>query len=954
MNRVLIPAYEEIVTRVQNNKLWDFPGGVFPAQQKELSNQQPIESISLPERLYIPLKQHIGVEGQLIVAPGEQVLKGQPLTRSANPFSVPVHAPTSGTVVSIGPHISAHPSALPEQTLIIEPDNLDKWTMLSPLQDYQSLPKVSVLEAICNAGISGMGGAGFPTHIKAAPKKDVEFIIINGVECEPYITADDRLMREHAWQIRQGIDVLCHLLSPKQVYIAIEDNKPEAIEAMRVACQQSEQYKVVPIATKYPAGGEKQLIQVITNREVPKQGLPIDVGVIMHNVGTCFAIADAIFSGKPLIQRVVTITGKAVETPKNVWALIGSPVAHLLSSAGYVAHRQAQKHIIMGGPMMGFTVASDQVPVVKITNCLLLPTSDEMAEPEAEQPCIRCSACADACPVSLLPQQLFWHSKAKELDKAQEFNLFDCIECGACAYVCPSEISLVHYYRVAKAEIRVEQEEKQKSDKARERFESRAARLVREQEARDEKHRKAAEARKSAMQNKGNDAQDKIAAALARAKAKKAEQAQATANNADVIADQETQPKATEPTRAANAESAPQKSGTSKDDRVAAAIARAKAKKAQRSAPSDADVSSEQVAQPEAAEDSSVNSAESAPQKSGTSKDDRVAAAIARAKAKNAQRSAPSDADVSSEHVAQPEAAEDSAINSAETAAHKSGTSKDDRVAAAIARAKAKKAQRLAPSNDNASDNASLEPSAALDTETHISKAIPPQSQTSDAVIAGKSKDERVAAAIAKAKAKKAQKSAESLSSDTPNGSDASLDAPTTSSDSASGSSLNKPNAQIQSNDSDTSKDDRVAAAIAKAKAKKALKETQNASPKSGLASESVSIPPRESAQQAVDEAPEQHDVQELDPAAQKKARIAAAVAKAKAKKIAKDHPTGETAKLSDKFDTPSSRAQDAQQGQETPGTDAEQALDEKKRRIAAAVAKAKAKKAAQMKSSEE
>ncbi len=898
MNRVLIPAYEEIVTRVQNNKLWDFPGGVFPAQQKELSNQQPIESISLPERLYIPLKQHIGVEGQLIVAPGEQVLKGQPLTRSANPFSVPVHAPTSGTVVSIGPHISAHPSALPEQTLIIEPDNLDKWTMLSPLQDYQSLPKVSVLEAICNAGISGMGGAGFPTHIKAAPKKDVEFIIINGVECEPYITADDRLMREHAWQIRQGIDVLCHLLSPKQVYIAIEDNKPEAIEAMRVACQQSEQYKVVPIATKYPAGGEKQLIQVITNREVPKQGLPIDVGVIMHNVGTCFAIADAIFSGKPLIQRVVTITGKAVETPKNVWALIGSPVAHLLSSAGYVAHRQAQKHIIMGGPMMGFTVASDQVPVVKITNCLLLPTSDEMAEPEAEQPCIRCSACADACPVSLLPQQLFWHSKAKELDKAQEYNLFDCIECGACAYVCPSEIPLVHYYRVAKAEIRVEQEEKQKSDKARERFESRAARLVREQEARDEKHRKAAEARKSAMQNKGNDAQDKIAAALARAKAKKAEQAQATANNADVIADQETQPKATEPTRAANAESAPQKSGTSKDDRVAAAIVRAKAKKAQRSAPSDADVSSEQVAQPEAAEDS--------------------------------------------------------AVNSAETAAHKSGTSKDERVAAAIARAKAKKAQRLAPSNDNASDNASLEPSAALDTETHISKARPPQSQTSDAVIAGKSKDERVAAAIAKAKAKKAQKSAESLSSDTPNGSDASLDAPTTSSDSASGSSLNKPNAQIQSNDSDTSKDDRVAAAIAKAKAKKALKETQNASVKSDLASVSVSIPPRESEQQAVDEAPEQHDVQVLDPAAQKKARIAAAVAKAKAKKIAKDHPTGETTKLSDKLDTPSSKAQDAQQGQETPGTDAEQALDEKKRRIAAAVAKAKAKKAAQMKSSEE
>ncbi|ABG41475.1 electron transport complex, RnfABCDGE type, C subunit [Paraglaciecola sp. T6c] len=890
MNRELIPAYEDIVTRVQNNKLWDFPGGVFPAQQKELSNQQPIESISLPERLYIPLKQHIGVEGQLIVAPGEQVLKGQPLTRSANPFSVPVHAPTSGTVVSIGPHISAHPSALPEQTLIIEPDNLDKWAILSPLQDYQSLPKVTVLEAICNAGISGMGGAGFPTHIKAAPKKDVEFIIINGVECEPYITSDDRLMREHAWQIRQGIDVLCHLLSPKQVYIAIEDNKPEAIEAMRVACQQSEQYKVVPIATKYPAGGEKQLIQVITNREVPKQGLPIDVGVIMHNVGTCFAIADAIFSGKPLIQRVVTITGKAVETPKNVWALIGSPVAHLLSSAGYVAHRQAQKHIIMGGPMMGFTVASDQVPVVKITNCLLLPTSDEMAEPEAEQPCIRCSACADACPVSLLPQQLFWHSKAKELDKAQDYNLFDCIECGACAYVCPSEIPLVHYYRVAKAEIRVEQEEKQKSDKARERFESRAARLVREQEARDEKHRKAAEARKSAMQNKGNDAQDKIAAALARAKAKKAEQVQTTANNPDVSSEQATLPKAAESATVTSTESATQKSGTSKDDRVAAAIARAKAKKAQRSAPVEADISSEHETQSEAAEPATVTSTESATQKSGTSKDDRVAAAIARAKAKKAQRSAPLEADTSSEHETQPKTVENSQATGAETASQKSGTAKDERVAAAIARAKAKKAQ----------------------------------------------------------------KSAENLASNPPSESDTSLDAPTTASDSASIRSLNKPNAQTQSNDAVKSKDERVAAAIAKAKAKKTLKETQNASAESGSASGPISNHQSEPAQEPVEKTPEQYDVQERDPAEQKKARIAAAVAKAKAKKLAKDQTSGETQSPSDKPITPSPEAQDAQQTQEPQVTDAEHALDEKKRRIAAAVAKAKAKKAAQMKSSEE
>ena len=860
MNRVLTPSYDEIVTRVERDKLWDFPGGVFPAQQKELSNQTPIENIDLPQRLFIPLKQHIGVEGQLLVSQGDYVLKGQPLTHSANPFSVPVHAPTSGTVTSIGPHISAHPSALPEQTLIIEPDHLDKWTTLQPLQDYQSKPKISVLEAICDAGISGMGGAGFPTHIKASPKKDVEFIIINGVECEPYITSDDRLMREHAWQIRQGIDVLSHLLAPKQVYIAIEDNKPEAIEAMRVACQQSEQYKVIPIATKYPAGGEKQLIQVITNREVPKQGLPIDVGVIMHNVGTCYAIADAVFSGKPLIQRVVTITGQAVEKPKNVWALIGTPVAHLLESAQYVAHKQKQKHIIMGGPMMGFTLASDEVPVVKITNCLLLPTSNEIAEPEAEQPCIRCSACADACPASLLPQQLFWHSKAKELDKAQDYNLFDCIECGACAYVCPSEIPLVHYYRVAKAEIRVEQEEKQKSDKARERFESRAARLVREQEARDEKHRKAAEARKAAMQNKGNDAQDKIAAALARAKAKKAQQSQAAQETTERPESQDKQT-VTQQTSALS-ENATQSSGTSKDDRVAAAIARAKAKKAQQANRNEAapvkDDSHEGETQTPISEQPVVKANEIA----GQSKDERVAAAIARAKAKKALKA---------------QTTQDGEKSSSEGSFSATSTKESEKPT----------------ESDQSTDVVSSVPRSTEPENTH-----PSVSNTET-----KTKDQRVAAAIAKAKAKKAQSSAH---------------------DSAQSSA--------QSASSEVSAAQNV--------------ETQ------------ASVHPVS--------APKGQEVsQELDPAAQKKARIAAAVAKAKAKKLAKEGAaeTGEEANKNATPKTPDGETSSAKQhsgvvqtatDQTTAPSDAEQALDEKKRRIAAAVAKAKAKKAAQMKSSEE
>jgi electron transport complex protein RnfC len=504
------------------------------------------------------------------------VLKGQALTKSMNPFAVPIHAPTSGEIAAIDKHVSAHPSGLPELTVQIISDQQDKWIKLSPLADYQNIPKMQVLAAICDAGISGMGGAGFPTHIKSSPKKDVDFLIVNGIECEPYITSDDRLMREHAWQIRQGIDVLCQLLNPKHVLIGIESNKPEAIEAMQVACRENSNYRICNVPTKYPAGGEKQLIQVLTNREVPAQGLPVDVGVIMHNVGTCFAIADAIFSGKPLIERVVTVTGEATEKAGNVWALIGSPVTHLLDNADYKQAMQKQPNIIMGGPMMGFTVISDLVPVVKTTNCIFAPSDNEMSG-NNEQACIRCSACADACPASLLPQQLFWHAKAKELDKAQDYNLFDCIECGACAYVCPSEIPLVHYYRIAKSEIRVEQEEKQKSDKARDRFEKREARLIAEQQARDEKHRLAAQARKQAMESNGNNAKDKIAAALARAKAKKQASIEVTAKPIEPTEAQPAdgpQPPSMLQTTAASTNIA------SSNQRVQAAIARAKAKKA--------------------------------------------------------------------------------------------------------------------------------------------------------------------------------------------------------------------------------------------------------------------------------------------------------------------------------------------------------------------------------------
>lgn len=580
--------YDQIMERLSLQQLWDFPGGVHPTQHKSTSNQLDIQCLPIPEVLHIPVKQHIGVNGDVIVNVGDNVCKGQALTSSENAFAVPIHASSSGTVIAIEEHVAAHPSGVKELTVSIQTDGLDTGCELSPLSDYTKRSKSEIIQAICQAGISGMGGAGFPTHLKSNNVKPIEFLIINGIECEPYITSDDRLMREHAWQIRQGIDILHHLLQPKQVLVAVEDNKPEALNTMSIACQQQDNYHVISVPTKYPAGGEKQLIQVLTSREVPAHGLPVDVGCLMYNVGTCYAIADAVIEGKPLIERVVTITGNAALAPQNVWARIGTPVQHLLTHAQYDSKKQAYPRVIMGGPMMGFTLSSVRVPVVKITNCLLVPASKELPTVEDERACIRCSACADACPASLLPQQIFWHSKAKEYEQAQAYNLFDCIECGACAYVCPSEIPLVHYYRKAKADIRQQQVEKEKAEKARIRFEARKARLQKEKEAREEKHRKAAEARNKSMNGDGGAAKDKIAAALERAKAKKAAlakqsemQSVPSINAASNAADEhQTSEQSAQTPPAINQ----QASGSAEDEKkakVAAAIARAKARKAQ-------------------------------------------------------------------------------------------------------------------------------------------------------------------------------------------------------------------------------------------------------------------------------------------------------------------------------------------------------------------------------------
>jgi len=866
----MYPSFDSIIETLEAGKMYSFPGGVHPDDKKSLSNTSVIKKPSLPELLIVPLRQHIGSDGICCVEVGDTVLKGQILSQSSSPFSVPVHAPTSGEVVAIAPHVVAHPSGLTEMCISIRPDGKDTWCDLSPIANYSDIDKNKLIEAICQAGISGMGGAGFPTHIKTSTSKPVEFLILNGIECEPYITSDDRLMREHAWQIRQGLDILTHLIGPKAIVVAVEDNKPEAFEALNIACQDKKDYRVVSVETKYPAGGEKQLIQVLTGREVPRNGLPADVGVMMFNVGTCYAIADAILHGKPLIERVVTVTGEAVESPSNFRALLGTPVSHLLDEANYNPKKQKAPKVIMGGPMMGFTLSDATIPVVKTTNCLLVPAKKELVDDNAERPCIRCSACADACPASLLPQQMFWHAKAKEYDKAEEYDLFDCIECGACAYVCPSEIPLVHYYRQAKSEIRIQRDEKNKAEKAKQRFEARKERLEREKLEREEKHRKAKEARLAANKAKeqnadadnansavdagATEAKDKVAAALARAKAKKAAmQANAKGESNTTNTDE------------------PRIVADDKKAQVAAAIARAKAKKAAQASQSEAS-SAEKPAGSQGEKHTELSDTEANSELNAEAqKKARIAAAIAKAKA---QKAAKNSEDGQPDKSVSEQGAPTQLDEQPDSHSKEPLDEKQARIAAAVAKAKAKKAasqkaQASGPDGEagienqdgNSPEEASFQSVSDQNNSAQSDSASDPANNLSEA----DEKKARIAAAVAKAKAKKAAKQEEHQGSEQTDANDA-----------------------ASTNEADEKKA-RIAAAVAKAKAKKLAQDSNGNLATSSNTAEQESSKAHEQSesssrvgQATSTQAPSQPTAQD-----EKKARIAAAVAKAKAKKAA-------------------------------------------------------------------
>ncbi|KDF07007.1 electron transport complex subunit RsxC, partial [Citrobacter sp. MGH 55] len=669
----------KLFSAFRKDKIWDFNGGIHPPEMKTQSNGTPLRQVPLAQRFVMPLKQHIGAEGELCVAEGQHVLRGQALTRGWGRM-LPVHAPTSGTVVAIAPHSTAHPSALAELSVIIDADGEDRWIEREGWQDYRSQSREALIERIHQFGVAGLGGAGFPTGNKLKGGGDkIETLIINAAECEPYITADDRLMQDCAAQVVEGIRILAHILQPREVLIGIEDNKPQAISMLRAVLADARDISLRVIPTKYPSGGAKQLTQILTGKQVPHGGRSSDIGVLMQNVGTAYAVKRAIVDGEPITERVVTLTGEAVSRPGNVWARLGTPVKHLLNDAGFCP--SADQMVIMGGPLMGFTLPWLDVPVVKITNCLLAPSATEMGEPQEEKGCIRCSACADACPADLLPQQLYWFSKGQQHDKATAHNIADCIECGACAWVCPSNIPLVQYFRQEKAELYAISQEEKRAAEAKARFEARQARLEREKAARLERHKKAA------VQPAAKD-QDAIAAALARVKEKQVQATQPVMIKAGEKPDNSAVIAAREARKAlARAKQAGNVTAVDADPRkaaVEAAIARAKARK----------------------QEQQTNGESAAPTEPMDPRKAAVEAAIARAKARKQEQQASGEPAALTEPVDPRKAAVEAAIARAKARKQEQQTSGEPAapaepvdprkaaVEAAIARAKARKQEQ--------------------------------------------------------------------------------------------------------------------------------------------------------------------------------------------------------------------------------------------------------------------
>ncbi|BGI50909.1 MAG: electron transport complex subunit RsxC [Arsenophonus endosymbiont of Ceratovacuna japonica] len=472
---------------IKKKNIWPFTKGINLSKIQTKSNIIPILTIPLPNELIIPIKQHVGDVGNIIVKIGDYILKGQALTKGYN-NKIPVHATTSGTITNIILHTITYNSNLKIICIKIQPDNKDKWCKRKPLSNYLQYSIDELLSHIEQSGIVGLSGSGIPTAKKLRNcHKLINTLIINATECEPYITADSSLIQEHTNEIIEGIFILIHILKPKEVFIGIEDNKQDAIIALKKSLLYKKitiKLKVIP--SKYPSGEEKQLIKILTGKEIPTNIESYSIGILMQNISTVFAIKRAIINGEPLIERIITLTGKAIKKPGNYWIRLGTPINFILNQVDIIP--QEKQIVIIGGPLMGFITSDLTMPIIKINQCIFIPKFTKINTHIINEVCIRCNFCTQVCPINLLPQQLYWFIKGQKHEKLKEYNLFDCIECGACSYVCPSNIPLVHYYKQEKEKIKNIEKQKQKILDAKKRFKNKKNRINQEKIIRQKLH----------------------------------------------------------------------------------------------------------------------------------------------------------------------------------------------------------------------------------------------------------------------------------------------------------------------------------------------------------------------------------------------------------------------------------------------------------------------------------
>jgi len=489
-----------MVSHINQNNLHSFKGGLKLKHHKNESLKNGLSRISIAEKLFISLRINRGNIAKPIVKLGDKVLKGQIIAEPDTTNGSYIHASSSGTITAINEKNTASPDSDVSMVIEITTDGKDEWIEIinrgaMTQEKIDGCIAINIIDAIHNGGLVGLGGAGFPTHLKYRTKDNnvhtgIDTLIINGAECEPYITCDEQLMLDFPTDLIDGTLLLMKACGATQSVFAIEDQVGGIKSNLEKILSQRQitNITVVKVPTIYPAGGEKQLIKVLTGLEVPSAGLPLDLGIIVQNVGTIKALSDFIGHSKPLVDRIITVAGDCIEKAQNFVAPIGTPFQHLLEQSG--CQFASLDRLIIGGPMMGYAMGDADIGIDKTSNCILALTKKSTQHSGQTMPCIRCGECVNVCPAELLPQQLHWYINGGNLEKAREHNLFDCIECGACAWVCPSQIKLVDYYRFAKSELKYLDYKREKSDQAQIRHEQREARLLRLKQERMDKRKR--------------------------------------------------------------------------------------------------------------------------------------------------------------------------------------------------------------------------------------------------------------------------------------------------------------------------------------------------------------------------------------------------------------------------------------------------------------------------------